>query len=195
MVPSRLTYGYHRLQADESQKQESIEMGWIASLPATTAFEAVLAQRPELLSRFRTFMATLNNGDRVPRRMLELCRLRVAAIHECTQEWQLRTPGVQLLPAELDDLQRGVFARFSADERAALAIAEQLPYAHHNVSDADVEAVRLVLAEAGTVALLTSIAFFDVSCRMKLTLGIASATTHAEADGLARAVAATNALR
>ncbi len=157
-------------------------MSWIASLPAATPFEAVLAQRPELLSRFRSFMATLDNSERVPQRMLELCRLRVAAIHECAQEWQLRTSDVQLLPAELEDLRRGAFARFSAGEQAALAIAEQLPYAHHNVSDADVEAVRVALGEAGTVALLTSIAFFDVNCRMKLTLGIANATTHAEAD-------------
>lgn len=164
-------------------------MSWIASLPAATPFESVLAQRPELLTRFRDFMATLNNSDGVPQRTLELCRLRVAAIHDCAQELQLRTPGVQLRPAELEDLQRGEFARFSADEQAALAVAEQLPYAHHNVSDADVEAVRLVLGEAGTVALLTSIAFFDVNCRMKLTLGIVDATTSAEAN------TTTNALR
>ena len=162
-------------------------MSWIAPLPAATPFEAVLSHRPELLKLYRSFIATLSNADRVPPRTLELCRLRVAAIHECTQEWQLRAPDVALTMSELADLQQGVFARFSADEQAALAIAEQLPYAHHAVSDADVERVRVALGEAGAVALLTAIAFFDVNCRIKLTLDVARSestlevTSHASA--------------
>ena len=155
-------------------------MSWIAPLPAVTPYEAVLAQRPELLARYRSFISTLSNHERVPQRTLELCRLRVAAIHQCTQEWQLRSPVVVLQPHELDDLQRGVFARFSAAEQAALAIAEQLPYAHHSISDSDVAKVREGLGDAGAVALLTNVAFFDVTCRMKLTLGIQSSTSQAE---------------
>lgn len=147
-------------------------MSWITSVPAATPFEGVLGQRPELLQRYRAFYSTLWNDTRVPRRTLELCRRRVAAIHDCQQEWQLRDDAAPLNEVELHEIARGNFARFTAEEQAALAIAEQMPYGHHNISDEDVSRVRATLGAAGTVALLTAIAFFDVSCRLKLTFDI-----------------------
>lgn len=147
-------------------------MSWITPCSAATPFEAVLGHRPELLSCYRAFYATLWNAARVPRRSLELCRLRVAAIHECAQEWQLRDAAVPLDDVELRAIEQGEFARFTADEQHALVLAEQLPYGHHNVTDADVARVQAALGAAGTVALLTAIAFFDVTCRLKLTFDI-----------------------
>ena len=148
------------------------KMSWIETIPAPTPFEGVLGLRPELLARYRTFYASLWNDARVPRRTLELCRLRIAAIHDCQQEWQARDAAAPCNDLELAALGRGEFARFTADEQAALAIAEQMPFGHHNISDAEVERVRVALGSAGAVALLTAIALFDVSCRLKLTLDV-----------------------
>ena len=147
-------------------------MSWLTPRSAPTPFEAALSHRPELLSRYRAFYASLWNETRAPRRTLEMCRLRVAAIHDCAQEWQLRDATVALAEQDLRDIECGDFARFTEDERNALAIAELMPYGHHDVTDADVARVRSALGAAGTVALLTAIAFFDVTCRLKLALDI-----------------------
>ena len=156
-------------------------MSWITPLTTppldttagnVTPLDAVLGHRPELRQRYHAFYDTLCNDARVPRRTLELCRLRVAAIHDCAQEWQTRDAAVALTDDQLRALRQGVFSAFTPAEQCALVIAEQMPYAHHNVTDAEVEQARVALGSAGAVALLTAIAFFDVACRLQLTLGI-----------------------
>jgi alkylhydroperoxidase family enzyme len=79
---------------------------------------------------------------------------------------------VQLAPHEVDALRVGDASPFDAQGRAALALADALPYNHHQVTDDEVARVRAVLGEAGTVALLTAIAFFDVECRLRRVLGV-----------------------
>lgn len=154
-------------------------MRLIEPMPAATPFEGVLAHREALLQRYRTFHATLWNDERVPRRTLELCRLRVAAIHGCAAELAVATAGVELTPDERAKVIAGNEAAypvlFSAQEQAALALAESIPYRHHHIADEDIARVRTVLGDAGSVALLTAIAFFDVNCRLKLVLEVASA--------------------
>jgi len=147
-------------------------MGWIAALDAPTRFEAVLQQRPELLTRFRAFYATLWSDGALPARVLELCRLRIAAIHACEAEWMIRDARVELEPATLASLRTGRFEGCAAEEQVALAVAEQLPYAHHAITDADVERLNEAFGAPGAVALLTALAFFDVICRLKIVFEI-----------------------
>ncbi|HEX7034180.1 MAG TPA: carboxymuconolactone decarboxylase family protein [Pseudomonadales bacterium] len=106
-------------------------MSWRALADAPTPVERVLGLRPELLAGYRRFYRTLWRSGTVPRRILELTRLRIAAIHDCEAEWAVRDRHAGVDAAELDALRRGDDARFSAAERAALAVAEQMPYAHH----------------------------------------------------------------
>ncbi len=156
-------------------------MSWIEPMPAASAFEAVLAHRPALLDRYRAFQATLRDAERVPPRIRELCRLRVAAVHGCAAEFVLREPGVLLQDHELAALHRGDTGPFEVHERAALALADAMPFRHHHVEDEDVARVRALFGDAGTVALLTAIAFFDVTCRLKLVLGVQPIAGDAEA--------------
>jgi alkylhydroperoxidase family enzyme len=149
-------------------------MSWLGSVAAPTPFEAVLGHRPELRARYRAFYTTLFDPSRVPRRVLELCRLRVAAIHDCAAEWRIRDARVPLTDDELADLARAAFSRFDGVERAALEIAERMPYQQHAIDDAHVAAVQAALGPAGAVALLTALAFFDATCRLKLVLGVES---------------------
>ena len=148
-------------------------MTWVTELDAPTRFEAVLQHRPELLRRFRAFYQTFWSEGLVPRRVLELCRLRIAAIHECAAEWGLRDAAVELDEAALAALGAGRFGEFSAAEQAALAVAELTPYAHHQITDAEVARLNDAFGARGAVALLTALAFFDVVCRLKLVLDVA----------------------
>ena len=56
------------------------------------------------------------------------------------------------------------------EEAAALAVADRIPYQHHQLDDEEVAAVRQFFGDAGCVTLLTALAFFDVSCRKCMML-------------------------
>ena len=146
-------------------------VGHAGAVDAADGLDALLAHRPQLLERYRAFRTTLHAADRLPPRLLEACRLRVAAVHDCPAEFARRTPGVALDAHELQALRAGDVSVFDAGTRAALALADALPYRHHHVTDDEVARVRAALGEAGTVALLTAIAFFDVECRLRRVLG------------------------
>jgi hypothetical protein len=147
-------------------------MGWITETAAATAFEAILGQRPELLERYRAFYRTFWEDGLVPRRTLELCRLRVAAIHGCAQELAVRDVGVPLAEVELAGLTGGDFSGFSAAEQVALDLAEQIPYQHHQITDAQLADADRELGAGGAVSLLTALAFFDVNCRLRIVLDV-----------------------
>jgi len=140
------------------------------STPVDANLELTLGKRPELWSRFQSFYAALWADGHVSRRVLELCRLRVAAIHGCAAEWEYRTADVFIADTDVAALQRGDFQPFDHCEQAALQIAEKTPFQHQAITDAEVKAVENGYGPAATVALLTAIAFFDVRCRWHLTL-------------------------
>jgi alkylhydroperoxidase family enzyme len=155
---------------------EEQAMSWIAPANASehgdTPMERVLGHRAPLLERYRRFYQALWRDGAVPRRLLELTRLRIAAIHDCEAEWLVRDAAVGLSDAELADLRRGVTDGFGGDERAALAVAELVPFAHHQITDADVEALSRRLGPAAAVALITALSFFDATCRLKLVFEV-----------------------
>lgn len=125
----------------------------------------MFAARPELWSRFQKFYDSIWSAGRISRRVLELCRLRIAAIHDCASEWHYRTPDIFLSEQEIAALRTGRFEGMDHCEQAALAVAEKIPFAHHDISDAEVKAVEAGYGPQATVALMTAIAFFDVRCR------------------------------
>ena len=147
-------------------------MSWMPSAGDLPPLEGLFAHRPELLTRYKAFYSALWDDGLVPRRVLELCRLRIAAIHDCAAEWAVRDAAIVLDEAEAAALKRGDFAAFTVSERAALAIAEQIPFQHHGVSDADVAAATEAFGDAGTVALMVALAFFDATCRWKLAFDL-----------------------
>ncbi len=146
----------------------------VAAQPAASELEGVLAHRPELAARYRAFMQSLRSEAALPPRLLELCRLRIAHIHDCAAELAVRDEQVALSPAELSELAAGRTERFDEAEQVALEVAEQIPFAHHQLSDAQVARADAALGHAGCVALLTALTFFDVTCRLKMTLGFSA---------------------
>jgi hypothetical protein len=106
--------------------------------------------------------------------LLELCRLRTAYIHRCEQELLVQHAQVTVSQAERDAIAAGDWAPFDEAEQAALEIADRMPFAHAQIDDTAVAAVKATLGDAGTVALLTALAFFDVTCRLKLQWDVPS---------------------
>ena len=129
-------------------------------------FQALLTLRPELQKKYRAFLSAVENNDAVPDKVLALCRARIQQIHG--QEPQGIDPetGQALAAGRLND--------FSGEERVALVAAERMPYQHHELPDEEVEAVKAAFGNKGCVALLTALAFFDVTSRLEAAFQMGS---------------------
>jgi alkylhydroperoxidase family enzyme len=137
---------------------------------AAALLEPLFGARPELWSRFQTFYDSLWTSGQISRRVLEICRLRIAAIHDCAPEWNFRTADVFLSDTEIRGLESGDFSAFDHCERSALELTEKFPFRHHDITDVEVQAVEAGYGSAAAVALLTAVAFFDVRCRWEIVL-------------------------
>ena len=143
-------------------------MSW-ASEPHRKAGQ-LFAARPELFAKYKAFYGEIWNQEVVPKRVLELCRARIEAIHDCEADADSRfTP--ELSPEQLQALRTGDASPFNHSERVALALAEKIPFNHHSVEDDDVAAARSEFGASGAVTLLIALSFFDVTCRWQLALG------------------------
>lgn len=131
---------------------------------------ALLAHRPELAVRFRAFYDAVRSAAPLPAAVLTACRLRIAAIHDCAAEWLDRP--TDLDPAWLPALESGCLDGLPHPLQVALTLADRMPFGHHAIEDDEVAAAAAAFTPAGAVALLTALAFFDVVCRLRLTLGI-----------------------
>jgi hypothetical protein len=152
--------------------------------PAVTGMEGLLGHRPELLSKFRTFYQSFWQDGLVPRRTLELCRRRIAHIHGCEAELAITDPEALLIDAEESALLSGDVSLFTPAEQVALGIAEFMPHGVHLIADAMVADADAQLGHGGCVALLTALAFFDVSCRIKLVMEVPERAGEIAADAL-----------
>jgi uncharacterized peroxidase-related enzyme len=100
--------------------------------------QKALAHRPELLKNFLGFYASV--GRSLERKLYELIYIRVSIINGCRyclQHHIASSKRIGLTPEDWSDLKEGHFSRFGEKERAALAYAEKLTRAPHDVTDAD----------------------------------------------------------
>lgn len=147
-------------------------MTWLTANRDSPSLDDLLAHRPELQAKYRAFYASIREAGLVSPRLLELCRLRVAAIHDCEAEWSERDADVALTDVELQALKRGEFHSFAAAEQAALTVTERVPYQHHELTDAEVASLKSHLGDAGCVSLINALVLFDVNCRLKLAFDL-----------------------
>ena len=158
-------------------------MSWLpaAKLEPTqarvTALDSVFGHRPNLYQEFRDFYALFWEAGLVEPVLLELCRLRIAAILGCGSELQVRYESAREAGldeskiAALDDWSRDT--RFSELERAALAFAEMFVNDPHAITDDDTYAVAKELGDKGMVAFVEALALFDGFSRFRVMLGVA----------------------
>jgi AhpD family alkylhydroperoxidase len=133
----------------------------------------VLAQRPDLTTAFLGFRAEVSGAARLPARLVELVRLRVAFHNQCRSCMALRSAtaaadGVSEdlvcsleAPEEADDLSDG--------EKAALAYADLLATDHLAVDDRVFDRLRAHFSEPEIVELGVHLAVFVGFGRLSAT--------------------------
>ena len=65
-------------------------MTWLKAEEGSAPFDAALGLRPELRDLYAAFYGKLWDEELLPASLLELCRLRVAQLHECEAELAVR---------------------------------------------------------------------------------------------------------
>jgi AhpD family alkylhydroperoxidase len=150
----------------------------------------VIAQAPELIGPYTEFMAALRTRGRLPPRLIELLRLRVAFHNQCRSCMAIRysqalEDGVteQLVcslerPAESDDL--------SDAERAALAYADLLATDHLAITDATFDELRRHFDDAELMELCLQVGTFVGYGRMSASLAMVDDLPADYADPAAR---------
>ena len=112
-------------------------------------FDELLMLQPELRQKYQGFLSTLAESEILPAAVLNVCRITVRQMH---------------------GLEIGSQPKASNEaEEAAIAIAEKMPFGHHELQDEHVHQVKEFFGDDGCVALLTAVAFFDVASRLELT--------------------------
>lgn len=156
-------------------------MTWFATAdPSLPPFEGWLAHRPELRDLYKRFYGAPWDSALVPRHLLELCRLRIAALHACEAELAVTDPG-----AGLSEEQRGAIGDweratcFTPAQRAALALAEKMPWRHHDIDDSEFAEARRHLSDPQIVALTVAMALFDANCRLRIVFDLAPSPSRA----------------
>jgi len=144
-------------------------VSWITGTAG--GWDALLDTQPELSRLYGEFYRSLWDGP-VDHRVLTIARLRIAAIQDCEADWATAVDGIELSDAQTAALRAGDPTPFDEPVRAALALTERMPFDHHGISDADVEAAAEHFGPDGAVSLLTALAFFDSNCRLQKVSGV-----------------------
>ena len=147
-------------------------MTWLKAEEGSAPFDAALALRPELRDLYAAFYGKLWDEELLPASLLELCRLRVAQLHDCEAELAVRHAGASVSDAQIAALADWSGSElFSEQERAALTLAEKMPWQHHDLTDEEYADLNAHFGESGVVALTIGVALFDANCRLRLALG------------------------
>jgi alkylhydroperoxidase family enzyme len=155
-------------------------MTWLAaSADGATPLRRVMAMRPDLAVLLDDYLAQVwIDGDPV---ILELCRLRIATLHRDEDQQRIRHAGA--VEAGVTEAQVAALAdyvrspHFSDHERRCLAYAEQYVIDVHGITDADADAVKSEMTDAGFVAFTVALGLFDGIGRLRLMLDVAEPVT------------------
>ena len=150
-------------------------MTWVgAEVPGATPFQQLLGLRPELQPLVNDYLAAAwAASDPV---VLELCRLRIAALHGDRAQQRLRHDTA--VAAGLTEQQVAALPRhhdsplYTDHQRRCIAYAEQYVLDVHGITDAQAEAIRAETGDDGFVAFTVALGLFDGLGRMRLALGL-----------------------
>lgn len=148
-------------------------LGVTASGP--TPLARVLGLRPELRDGVDALFAALWDAVDDPV-TVELCRLRLAQLHQCDAELALRTDvavAAGLTEAAVDELARWPSsAAFTPHQRACLAFAEQFAIDVHGLGDEQAATVAAGFGPAGFVAFVMALGLYDGLIGLRRTLAV-----------------------
>lgn len=143
-----------------------------------TPFEQILARSPELATAYREFYGLYWDRDILPARLVELVRLRIAQLNGCESELAIRDQNSGVDEATVEALKSWQSSDgFNSSERAALTYAELIPFAHHQITDDNVEEIKTHLGDDGFVALAMLATFVDANCRLRMLFNLPTRAT------------------
>jgi AhpD family alkylhydroperoxidase len=138
--------------------------------------QQVFAQAPELIGPYLTFVAALRDNDRLPARLIELLRLRVAFHNQCRSCMAIRyssglDDGVtENLVCSLDKPQAA--DNLTDAEKAALAYADKMATDHLSVTDETFAELGRYFDAAETMELCLQVGTFVGYGRMAASLAM-----------------------
>ncbi len=152
-------------------------MSWIGQQLAP-GLAGAMALRPNLQADLEAFSETFWQQAVLDPMLLECCRLRVAQLHRCQPELNLRRPEAQAAGFEepyAEALSRWDQSElFSQLQRDALALAELFVQDPQAIDDQLAARLTSALGDDGFVALLEALALFDGFCRFQCMLEVAA---------------------
>lgn len=122
----------------------------------------VYAQIPEIAAAYATFTTTLRAKGMLPRRLVELVRLRVAFHNQCRSCMAVRYRDAdgdevdETLVCQLSDHQ--VAGDLTDAEKAALDFADKFANEHLSIDDAVIESLKSFFTEAEIIELGMNVA-------------------------------------
>ncbi len=140
----------------KSMHDDATENDW-----STRHCARAFAAHPGILESYLAFYYPFHAGDAgsvLDRRIKELVRLRIATLNGCKT-----CKAARLAPGDVSEREAAVGVddpadmEFSARERAALALAEQMALDHHNFDDGAMRALRQHFSQAETLELMMMI--------------------------------------
>lgn len=140
-------------------------------LPMTSAALA-LGASPDIESAFHAVWEALGRQHHLPAAILELARLRLAAMHRADREMALRSPWASGLSEPKAALVlTGSWHRaadFAASEKAVLAFAEIYAQGAEFITDELAADIQSHFGDAGLVCLIEALGFIDARIRLAL---------------------------
>lgn len=159
------------LAAEEFPPDLRAELGADAKTPLELGNLRFYAHRPELARAYAAYMAELRRPGLLPRRLLELVRLRVAFHNQCRSCMAVRYPVGEVtedLVCQLAQPDEG--PDLTAAERSALRFADKLASDHLSIDDAAVADLGEHFSEAEIVELGMNVAAFVGYGRLSMAL-------------------------
>ena len=139
-------------------------MGWVNSGDDR---DSTIGELAELAAPFSALYAALWTQRHVPADILELCRLRLAQLHQCGVELQRHEIDI---PAEKSEYLAhwDTESIFSPAECACLAFTEVYAMDTQALTDQHADAVKIHFGDAGLVLLVEALGILDGMTRLSL---------------------------
>jgi alkylhydroperoxidase family enzyme len=127
--------------------------------------EALVARLPGIAAAFNDFYSVLWSQPHLPAPVLELCRLRLAQLHN--SECELLRIEVEISGSQRESLSRWNNSDVYSDaEKACLEFTEIYAMDCQAITDAQAEAVKTHFGDAGLVALIEALGILDGMTRL-----------------------------
>ena len=153
-------------------------MGWVS---AEDDRDATIGVAAELAAPFAALYESLWTQPHIPADVLELCRLRLAQLHQCAVELQRHDA---VIPAEKAECLAGwaVNPIFSPAEGACLAFTEVYAIDTQALTDQHADAVKHHFGDSGLVLLVEALGILDGMTRLSLLWQLGANANQAQAS-------------